>query len=154
MTTEPSIAESHRTDILAHVAAHPGCSLRSAAGAATLCVSVARYHVAVLERRKVLVVFRTGASWLLFPAGMHVPNEQVARVCRDPELRRLWTWLKTYSTVEQKVVLAQARAWGWHASSTKRRLDILLRAGLIHRFKEAGRLLQYRIAVEPVEQIG
>ena len=136
--------EQRRDDILAYVARHPGCSLRRAAGGATLCLTVARYHVRVLEKCQALQVYRKGATWSLFPAGYRLAAPSVAGLQGDPDLVQLWDWLQAHGESVQQDVVHEASSWGWTRTTTLRRLRRLTEAGAIQRVKRAGRLVAYR----------
>jgi hypothetical protein len=100
--------------------------------------------VGVLERRKEILVFREGASWSLFPAGSRV-SPTLAGLHKDADVMRLWQMLEATEDMAQHELLQLTNAWGWIASSTLRRVNRLVQAGVLVRLKEPNRRILYRV---------
>ncbi len=143
-TKQVPLAHPNRRKLHDYILSNPGGTFREVVRGTGIPTGTARHHLAVLNQANLIQEHGHKSTLRYFENhGRFDESWNTVVMLREPELKRLHTWLLENPGSMQREVLDHADAsWGWSRSTTQHRLKRLADEGLIA-VKLQGRLKLY-----------
>ncbi len=115
-----------------YILAHPGATFRELIRGTQIPAGTARHHLAVLRQEDQIQEHAHKATLRYFENhGRFNDSWNTVVLLREPDLKRLHTWLLKHPDCMQGVVVDAGQSWGWTRSTTQHRLGRMVAEGLI-----------------------
>lgn len=145
----PALENARRRDVFEAIQAHPGLSRSALQRHLGWPSGTLRFHLGRLMEDGLVVRQRLGNTARFFENhGRYSHTWRQVAPLRSDDARRLHAWLLEHPGASQADVSAETARWEWDRSKTRRRLQVLMDAGLVS-CRAAGRRNLYTARQPP-----
>lgn len=139
----PALDHPRRRAVFEAIQAHPGLSWNGLRRHLDWPDGTLRFHLGRLLEDGLVVKQRLRNTVRLFENhGRYSRTWRQVAPLQDPEARRLHEWLLRNPGVDQTCVVNEAAGWAWTRAKARRRLQVLVEAGLVS-VRSVGRHNEY-----------